>query len=407
MANKDIEPIARTSRAFSTSRQLAIVGGIVIVAISVLYFAIGGDTILASDTPPPLDAATIPRLITVPKGVENLTIKPVEQMMFRTETLTDGNIAIDEDLSTPVFSPFSGRVDRVIAKLGDHVEKGSPLMSVEANEFVQAQSDLIAARAQFDLAVTNEKRQHDLYDAQGAALKDWQQSQVDLKTAEGALAAVRNRLKIFGKTDSEIATLETMRGGPGMTPESLVSAPIAGTVVQRQVGAGQYLQAGSANPVFSIGDLSRVWLVANVREVEGSRVHIGDSVEVHVLAYPDRTFKAKISYVAPTIDSNTRRLAVRADVDNREGLLKPQMFATFTILTGDDALAVGVPQSAIVYEGEAARVWVSRSDGSIELREIKTGRANGNMVEVVAGLMAGEKIVTSGALFIDRAATSN
>ena len=133
-------------------------------------------------------------------------------------------------------------------------------------------------------------------------------------------------------------------------------------------------------------------LVANVREVEGSRVHIGDSVEVHVLAYPDRTFKAKISYVAPTIDSNTRRLAVRADVDNREGLLKPQMFATFTILTGDDAFAVGVPQSAIVYEGEAARVWVSRSDGSIELREIKTGRANGNMVEVVAGLMAGEKI---------------
>jgi len=83
------------------------------------------------------------------------------------------------------------------------------------------------------------------------------------------------------------------------------------------------------------------------------------------------------------------------------------MFATFTILSGDDALAVGVPQSAVVYEGDIARVWVSRADGSIELREIKTGRANGNMAEVVTGLDAGEKIVTRGALFIDRAATGN
>jgi cobalt-zinc-cadmium efflux system membrane fusion protein len=407
MTENDTGPAARASRALSMSRQLLIIGIIVIVAVSGIFFVLGWDTIQASDSSPPLDSPEIPHLISLPKGLENLTVRPVEQTMFRTETVTDGYIAIDEDLTTPVFSPFSGRVSRVIAKLGDRVERGSPLMSVEATEFIQAQTELIAAKAQFDLAATNEKRQRDLYEAQGTALKDLQQSQVDLATAEGNLAAVRNRLKIFGKTDAEIAALEQMPGAPGMNPESLVSAPISGTVVQRQVGIGQYIQAGSTNPVFSIGDLGRVWLVANVREVEGSRVHVGDTVEVHVLAYPERIFKAKITYLAPYIDPNTHRLSVRADVDNREGFLKPQMFASFTILTGDDTLGVGVPQSAIVYEGEAARVWVSRADGGVELRQIKTGRTNDKMVEVVEGLAPGEKIVTSGALFIDRAATGN
>jgi cobalt-zinc-cadmium efflux system membrane fusion protein len=191
-----------------------------------------------------------------------------------------------------------------------------------------------------------------------------------------------------------------------MNPESIVAAPISGTVVQRQVGVGQYIQAGSPNPVFSIGDLSKVWLIANVREIDGALVHVGDPVEVQVLAFPNRVFKAKLSYLAPSMDPNTHRLAVRADVENRDGLLKPQMFANFTILTGDDVTAPGVPKSAIVYEGETARVWIAAPNGSLAPRQIQIGRTDGDMVEVVSGLNRGEKIVVGGALFIDRAATS-
>ena len=319
---------------------------------------------------------------------------------------TDGNIAINDDLTTPVFSPFSGRVTRVIAKLGDRVQKGSPLMMVEATEFIRAQSDLITARAQFNLAQTNEKRQHELFNAQGAALRDWEQAQVDLATAQSNLAAVRNRLRIFGKTDAEIDALEQMPKTLAMNPESLVSAPISGTVVKRQVGVGQYIQAGASDPVFAIGDLSTVWLIANVREVDASAVHLGDSVEVHVLAFPDRIFKATISYVAPSMDPNTHRLVVRADVENRDGLLKPQMFASFTILTGSDFSAVAVPQSAVLHEGGTASVWVVDQGGGLVLRRIKIGRSNGDMDEVVSGLNPGERIVVGGAIFIDRPATS-
>jgi len=399
MTYPKITVAARRSRALPLRRQVLIVACVAVVAAAVIIA-------IAFLNPVAPEAASSPNAISNPAFLRNLAIKPVERMTFRTETVTDGYIAVDDDLTTPVFSPFSGRVTQVIAKLGDRLQKGAPLMKVEATEFAQAQSDLITARAQFNLAETNEKRQHDLYDAQGAALKDWQQAQVDLATAGSNLAGVRNRLRIFGKTDAEIDALEKMPRAPVTNPESVVAAPISGTIVKRQVGVGQFIQAGATDPVFSVGDLSTVWLIANVREVDAPAVRLGDPVEVRVLAYPNRVFKAKISYVAPSIDASTHRLAVRADVDNRDALLKPQMFATFTILTGSDVTAVGVSQSAILREGEAARVWVVNPSGGLALREIKTGRSNGDMVEVVSGLNTGEKIVVSGAIFIDRAATT-
>jgi cobalt-zinc-cadmium efflux system membrane fusion protein len=408
MADFDPERTADGSRVLPLGRRYMVIWiGIAIAAILIIAFR---STALFA---PPSAAQLVQKndpgsaiFFPSPQQLLNLMIKPVDSMTFRAETVTDGYIAIDDDLATPVFSPFSGRVAKINARLGDHVQKGAPLMTVEASEFVQAQSDLITTRAQFNLAETNERRQHELYEAEGAALKDWQQSQVDLATAEAALAAVRNRLRIFGKTDQEISDLEQGQKVPVMNPESIVAAPISGTVVQRQVGLGQYIQAGSSNPVFSIGDLSKVWLIANVREIDGSLVHVGDAVEVRVLAFPGRMFKAKVSYVAPSMDPSTHRLVVRADVDNRDSLLKPQMFANFTILTGADVAAPGVPKSAIVYEGETARVWIATPEGGLAPRQIQTGRTNGDMVEVASGLKPGEKIVVSGALFIDRAATS-
>ncbi len=159
--------------------------------------------------------------------------------------------------------------------------------------------------------------------------------------------------------------------------------------------------------MFTISDLSTVWLIANVREADAPLMHVGEPVEVHVLAFPGRTFKAKISWVAPSIDSNTHRLAVRADVENPQGELKPGMFANFSIITGEAETAAAVPQRAIVYEGDTARVWVAEDDGTITARSVRTGPIADGMVEVLAGVSPGEKVVTSGALFIDRAANND
>src|SRR5271165_334955 len=352
-----------------------------------------------------------------------LTLWPVTIMSFRPEEVTEGNIAIDDDLTTPVFAHYSGRVIKVIAMLGDVVEPGAPLFVIHASEFVQAQNDLITAlanlqtaRSQLAMAQTTEKRTHELYLAQGGSLKDWQQAQTDLITAQNtvradeiALHAVRSRLRILGKTDQEIASLEA-QPTQKLDPVAPVRAPIGGTITQRQIGVGQYINseaAGATNPVFTISNLSTVYLIANVREVDAPLMHVGLPLEVHVLAYPDRLFKGKISWVAPSIDPNTHRLLVRAEVENPDGALKPGMFANFSIITGQASTAPAVPLSAIVYEGERARVWVAGDGDTLALREIRTGGTSDGMVEALAGLSAGEKVVTSGTVFIDRAAKAD
>ena len=343
-----------------------------------------------------------------------LHVAPVANMTFRTEQLTDGKIAIGGDRTTPVFSPYSGRVTKIIANLGDRVERGDPLLMLEATEFSQAQNDLkaaavavSAAQSQVTLTQTIEGRKHALYDAKAGSLQDWQQSQADvvtaqnnLRSAEVALASVRNRLRILGKTATQITALEQLQGAD---PTAVVVAPISGDVIDRQVGPGQYIQAGAANPLYSIADLSVVWLIANVRETDAPLMHRGAPVEVQVLAFPGRVFRARIAYVAPAVDANTHRLSVRAEVENPGGILKPEMFARFSIATGGDSAAPAVPETAVVYEGDTARVWVAQND-TIASRQIQVGRVVDGMVEVVAGLQPGEKIVTSGTLFIDRAA---
>jgi cobalt-zinc-cadmium efflux system membrane fusion protein len=335
-----------------------------------------------------------------------LKVAEVQALPFRTMLVADGNIAFNDDALTPVFSPYSGRVLHLAAKLGDVVRKGAPLMTVEATEFVQGQSDVATAKANVELARATEKRQHDLFDAGAAALKDWRQAQADLASAQAASAAARGRLRILGKNEADIDAIEN--GAPPGTA-AVVTAPISGSVTQRQVGLGQYItsaSAGAANPQFTIGDLTTVWLVANVREGDAPALRVGQPVEVGVLALPGKTFSAKIAWIGAAVDPATHRLPVRAEVQNREGLLKPMMFARFSVATSEADTRPAVPQNAIVYEGERTRLFVV-ADNAVTIRNVQVGRRQGDMIEIVDGLRAGEKVVTAGTLFVDRAANGD
>jgi len=348
----------------------------------------------------------------------SLTIQPVAERGFRAEHVTEGKIAIDEDRSTPVFSPYAGRVTKLLAKPGDSVVKGQPLFVIEAADNVQAQNDFIAAmtamnkaKSALELAQLQGTRAKDLFEGKAVPLKDYQQSQAtliqaqnDMRSSETAMQAARNKLRILGLTDDDIATFQE-KGR--INPETTVFAPIEGTVVQRKIGPGQYVNAGASDPVYVIGDLSTVWMTAFVRESDCANVAIGQDVTFNVLALPGRSLSARINYVATAIDPATRRLLVRATIDNKNGTLKPEMFANVTIFSAGDRPAVGVPKQALIYEGDQVRIWVAHPDKTIELRQIKPGLTNGDLVEVVGNLKPGEQIVTKGALFIDRAASGS
>jgi cobalt-zinc-cadmium efflux system membrane fusion protein len=396
---------ALARRALPVRKQLQIVLLIALGAAGILVLGWGASKLHAAQPAPSAEtaAATGNSLHLTPSQLSSLTVNTVSRLGFRSEEMADGRIALNSDTATQVFSPYSGRVIHVIAGIGAHVKKGAALFSIDASEFAQTQSDLLNANTQLKLARIAEERRHAAFDSKGGSQQDWQQAQADLAAAQTALDSVRNRLKIFGQSGEQIAALERAKTP---SPVTTVTAPIDGVVTDRQVGPGQYLQAGNSTPVYTIGNLATVWLVADVREIDAPLVETGQEIEVRVLALPGRLFKAKLTSVGSAVDPVTRRVPVRATIENQDGKLKPQMFADFSIITSGESDALAVPEEAVVREGAAARVWVVQGANDLALRQIHTGRINNGMVEVLDGLKPGDKVVTRGSLFIDRAAQS-
>src|SRR5215217_673295 len=248
----------------------------------------------------------------------SLTIQPCTERGFRAEHVTEGKIAIDEDRSTPVFSPYAGRVTKLLARPGDSVVKGQSLFVIEAADNVQAQNDFITAmtamnkaKSALALAEIQDKRARDLFEGKAVPLKDFQQAQAiliqaqnDMRSSQSALEASRNKLKILGLSDDDIASFQD-KGR--INPETTIFAPIGGTVVQRKIGPGQYVNSGASDPVYVIGDLSTVWMVAFVRETDCANVAVGQDVTFKVLALPNQMLSARINYVSTAIDPASRR----------------------------------------------------------------------------------------------------
>jgi membrane fusion protein, heavy metal efflux system len=415
------DPDRAQLRAFALSvrAQMAIVLIFLGVAASVVMLA--GKTRITEEAHDPEISSRAKKeglFYPTPTQWATLTVEPVQQHVFRSAHVTEGKIAIDEDRSTPIFSPYAGRVTKLFVKPGDAVTLGQPLFTVEAADMVQAQNDFISAatalnkaRSALNLAQINDKRQRLLYEGKAVPLKEVQNARAaldaaenDARSAEVALEAARNRLRILGKTDQEITQFQE-KGT--INPTTVIYAPIDGTIMQRKVGPGQYVGSGASDPVFIIGDLSTVWVVAYVRETEAPTVHIGQAMHFTTLAYPERAFPANISYVAAALDPTTRRLLVRATVHNPMELLKPEMFVSVKILTGEGDAALAVPRDAIIYEGDAARAWAVRDDSkAIELRRVKVGQTSGKMVQVLEGLAPNDRVITRGSLFIDRVAAA-
>jgi cobalt-zinc-cadmium efflux system membrane fusion protein len=334
---------------------------------------------------------------------------------FRAERVAEGRIAYNEDRATPVFSPYNGRVLRVLARMGDQVEPGATLFEIETTDLAGAAGDLLSAadaankaRAALEQARREESRQNSLFAARATSQRDVEQARVatqaalsDQRTAESSLAAARDKLRVLGRSPEQVRRIEETRQVDAVVP---VTAPIGGTVVQRRIGPGQWLSTGAGEPVFTIADLSTMWLVAAVRELDAPLIRAGQQVAVTVGALPGRTFDARITTVGAGLDPATRRLTVRAEVLDPDRLLKPEMFATFRIQVGEGQQAVGVPVNAVIYRGPEASVWVALEGNRFLLRRITPGIRAGDLVEVTEGLKPGERVVTGGALFIDRAA---
>lgn len=376
-----------------------IIVAVIVAGLVLSWMALGRKSANSADASGPTPAAGQVKL--TPDQLSTLGIATVKSANFHDTVVADGRIAVDADTATQVFSPYSGRVVQVLAGIGEKVRSGAPLVSLNANENLDAQSTLITALAQARLARLNETRRHAAYDSHGGSLQDWQQAQADLTAAQTALSAARGRLQVLGISDAQIRALEA---AGAISPNATITSPISGMVTDRQIGPGQVVQAGNSTAIFTVADLSTVWLLCAVRDTDAAAISPGQAIHVQVQALPDHDYRATVQSVGAEVDPVTHRVMVRAAVPNADGRLKPAMLVTSEIITSADTQAPGVPPAAIVREGDQAHVWVVRSDGVLQERAVQTGRTNGPLTEIRQGLAAGERIVISGSLFIDTAA---
>ncbi len=351
------------------------------------------------------------------KQMQNIKLETAAEHAFRVEKIATGKIAFNDDFLTPVFSPYTGRVLRLIAKPGDVVKQGSPLLEIDSPDLVQVESDLIAASISvarsntvLDMARRGEDRQHRLYLNKAVSLKDWEQAEADLKnaerdvrSAESSLAAARARLRSFGKSDEEIVKIE---GTHQIDRVTRIPSPIAGTITARRVGPGQYIKPDNPDSLFTIADLSTAWILADVYESDVPLLKVGQPVEVRVTAYPNEVFTAHISYISPAIDPTTHRAAVRSVVQNRGQKLKPDMLASFRIVTSSEIHALAVPQKAIIRQGDKASIWIAQEGNRFRRMDVRSGNEQGGYVQILSGLQPGNRVVSEGAVYLSNAANS-
>jgi len=392
--------------------------GALILLVGAIVLLVMAKHALFDGRPAPVEAVPPDAFRPTEAQLAGLKIAPVQVGANAEIIEATGSIQADADHSTPILLPFSGQVLDVMAEPGQHVAAGQPLLRVASPELVDARNALLTATAAqasaseaARVAEGNAKRQKAIYETAGGALKDYLQSQADLvaaqsnlRTADSALRAAQDRMGLFGKSRSETRALESADQGKSGKAATLYRAPVAGVIADRNVAPGQFISAGGSTALMTITNTAHVWLVAQLPESQANVIRLGDHVAVTTPALPGRSFAATIDNIAAGLDPATHRLPVRATVANPDGALKPQMFASFVIRRPlDGGAGTLAPEAAVIHEGDSARVWVLGPDHLLHGRPVVTGDTEGGFTRIVSGLRPGDRIVTSGALFVNEA----
>lgn len=312
-----------------------------------------------------------------------------------------GSIAFNDDKTVPVFPSYQGKISGIFTDVGQDVQQGQPLYAIDSPDLLQAESTLIAAAGVRDLTARALERAQQLYGVQGIAEKDLQQAISDQQGAEGAYKAARDAVRIFGKTDAQIDQVILQRH---VDATLLVRSPIAGRVVGRSAAPGVLAQPGTPPAPFTVADISTVWMMANVSESDAPALHLGQPVQISLMAYPGRLFQGRVTNIGATVDPNTHRVAVRSEIRDAKHELRPGMLANFMIQTGKPSPSPAVSPDSIVREGDGTMtVWVTQDGHRFFRRTVSLGLQQDRKYQILSGIQPGETVATDGAIYLSHA----
>jgi membrane fusion protein, heavy metal efflux system len=327
--------------------------------------------------------------VVVPPGSplrSRIKVEPASEQLIQSQLLAPASVEADPTRLARISPPLSGRVEKLLVHLGDRVEKGQPLLILNAPDLAQAQADFVKAQSGLAQAQKTYARQKDLTEHGIGAQRELDQAETDRTVAQSELGRARKRLEQLGvNVDTPVGPL-------------VVRSPITGRVVDLAVSGGEFKNDPNA-VLMTVADLSTVWLTASVQEKDVRRVKVGDAATAVFSAYPDEHFVGKVFSVADLLDLDTRTVKVRVSIENSDGRFKPGMFATVRF-AGTFTPRVVVPNTALVLRGDETFAFVEVGDWVFEPRRVTTGQQQGEVTVVTEGLDAGTPVVTSEAVVL-------
>jgi membrane fusion protein, heavy metal efflux system len=374
-----------------------------LLALAAALFLSGCDRSANATTPNPnsaaKDSSSTPTVELTDTQLNSIKIAPAGTYAFPVEKEAVGTISYADDLSVDVYPAYQGTIIKAFVPLGATVQKDEPLYTIKSPDLLQAESNLIGAAATYELTTKELARAKDLYTTNvGVPQRELEQAISDQQTADGALKAARDSVLVFGKTEAEV---DQMIASRKTDPALVVRSPINGKVTAFNPPPGLLVQPGTPPAPYSVANVAFKWMLANVPEGESRFFELGQPVAVQVLAYPNRTFRGKISKIYESVDPNTHRVTIRSDITDPNNELRPGMLANFVIRVDGPVVATAVPANGVVREPDGTMVaWVTTDRKKFTERIIKTGLRKDDQVQIVDGLQQGELVVSDGAVFL-------
>lgn len=328
---------------------------------------------------------------------ERIRLFTVTPSMFRKTVEATGVVDFDNDQATSVLAPFSGPVSQLLVSPGDKVRKGQPLALVDSSDFSAAVSAYSKALASARTLRKLAEADKDLIQHNGISQREAQQAETDAANAEADRDAALQALVSLSVDPQAIKALQ--QGRPMPRIQGVIRSPIAGTVAEKLITPGQLLQAGTT-PCFTVADLSRVWVMAQIADSEISSVKLGDLADVQGGAAPN-SLSGTVTNISALVNPDTRSVIARVVVDNPGDLLKKQMYVRVQIHSRQANNGLLVPVSAILRDDENLPfVYVAKPDGGFARQHVTLGYRVGDQYDIAEGLQAGTRLVVDGGVFI-------
>lgn len=348
-------------------------------------------------TPPVAPASAEPGIIELPDGSPTLARLQTDRVAIRPIRTAlkaqAGKVLANENRLAHLSARVPGRIVAVYADLGQRVQEGDRLLLLDSPAFGEAQLEYRKARTTLNVTKKFLERAQALIDRGAIGAGEYQRREADYENARADLHEGEEKLHLLGMTEREIKRLANRTLPHAEVAQVSLRAPFIGEVIERNAAIGEVIDPNKT--LFTVADLSTVWVRADFPEQQAGRLKAGLGIELRVSAYPDTTFRGAITYVGAVIDPATRTVTARADVSNPQGQLRPEMFADITLMTEEQSL-LSVPRGAIQQVGSRTVAFVVREPRRFESREITIGEGSGDYVQVTSGLAADDEVVTQG-----------